>query len=300
VDFALKNPDNALRVHDLAVPLRLKTKLEDLRYWAANTLSELGIELDNPHLRDEMYFLLPDTFVNLFTKYQHFYQRVNIVPADSLSRFCNKDIVFEGSQGVLLDEDYGFHPYTTWSHCDFRNAENFLKESEFRGWTTKVGITRTYMTRHGPGPLPTETDQFDSILSEQHNKHNPWQMKFRHGWLDYNLLKYAIKCIGGIDSLAVTHYDVIDEAVRDIWPICDLPYLDSAGVAVPSILDPLSPNDFVAREARTKALLGCTARTLSVHANDYLSEMVSRLMTPISVVSRGPRTSQKRFYLEQS
>ena len=38
-------------------------------------------------------------------------------------------VVFEGAQGVLLDEWRGFHPYTTWSTTTFENAETLLGES---------------------------------------------------------------------------------------------------------------------------------------------------------------------------
>lgn len=111
--------------------------------------------------------------------------------------------VFEGAQGVLLDEWRGFHPYTTWSTCTFDNALELTRDAE----VLKLGVLRTYATRHGPGPLPTEREL---PVPELHNGHGPWQGAFRRGDLDLALLRYAIACCGGVDALAVTHLDALD------------------------------------------------------------------------------------------
>ena len=73
-------------------------------------------------------------------------------------------LIFEGAQGVLLDEHFGFHPHTTWSTTTFANAQTLLSESGFEGRQTRLGVLRTYFTRHGPGPFVTEDSQcFDNI-----------------------------------------------------------------------------------------------------------------------------------------
>ena len=64
--------------------------------------------------------------------------------------------MFEGAQGVLLDEWHGFHPYTTWSTTTFANAETLLAEAGMAGAAQRLGVLRTTTTRHGPGPLVTE------------------------------------------------------------------------------------------------------------------------------------------------
>ncbi|MGZ3424285.1 MAG: adenylosuccinate synthetase [Polyangiales bacterium] len=111
------------------------------------------------------------------------------------------EVIFEGAQGVLLDEWRGFHPYTTWSTCTFDNALELT-----RGWdVTRMGVVRTYATRHGAGPFPTERQDLD--LPEPHNTHGAWQGGFRRGDLDLVLLRYAVEACRGIDALAVTHLD---------------------------------------------------------------------------------------------
>jgi adenylosuccinate synthase len=118
-------------------------------------------------------------------------------------------IVFEGAQGVLLDEWHGFHPHTTWSTCTFANALDLLRECRFDGEIERIGVVRTYATRHGAGPLPTEDPALNASLPEPHNDHGPWQGAFRLGWPDFALLRYALEAAGGVDALALTHLDAL-------------------------------------------------------------------------------------------
>jgi|CXWL01.1.fsa_nt_gi adenylosuccinate synthase len=114
------------------------------------------------------------------------------------------DLVFEGAQGVLLDEFHGFHPHTTWSTTTPHNARTLLKEWGWTGTVETIGVTRTYHTRHGRGPFPTEGG---STVAEPHNGPDGSQGAFRQGPLDLMLLNYAIQACGGVDVLAVTHFD---------------------------------------------------------------------------------------------
>lgn len=117
-------------------------------------------------------------------------------------------VVFEGAQGVLLDEKFGLDPYNTWSNTTKHNAMELLE-----GITKdihNVGVLRTYQTRHGAGPLPTETSDLD-YLNEVDNPTNQWQGHFRFGYLDLVLLEYAIKCNNGIDSYALTCIDQLED-----------------------------------------------------------------------------------------
>jgi len=116
-------------------------------------------------------------------------------------------VVFEGAQGVLLDEWRGFHPYTTWSTCTFDNALDLLKAYGWEGAVAKLGVVRGYATRHGAGPFPTEDARLTRLLPDDENVMNDWQRGFRVGWLDLVAIRYAIKACGGIDALAVTCLD---------------------------------------------------------------------------------------------
>lgn len=128
-------------------------------------------------------------------------------------------VVFEGAQGVLLDETHGFHPHTTWSDCTLANAEEILAAAGGAATVVRLGVTRTYHTRHGAGPLPTElTYSRDDIhlaerggpgwvlMQGEHNGTGEWQGRFRVGWFDMELCAYALRACP-VDALAITCTD---------------------------------------------------------------------------------------------
>ena len=136
--------------------------------------------------------------------YAAFAGRVTLVDSACLTSLLRAGpVVFEGAQGVLLDEWHGFHPYTTWSTTTFANAETLLAET---GQTAaRLGVVRCYLTRHGPGPLVTEDPTLE--LADRHNARNQWQGRFRTGHFDAVALRYALEVAGGVDGIALTHLD---------------------------------------------------------------------------------------------
>jgi len=118
-------------------------------------------------------------------------------------RMAQAPAVFEGAQGVLLDQDHGFQPYTTWSDTTFNQADTILKGCGVD--VVRVGVIRAYATRHGAGPLPTEDPEL--VLEDEHNGYGDWQREFRVGHFDSVLFDYALQVCGGVDMLAITHLD---------------------------------------------------------------------------------------------
>jgi adenylosuccinate synthase len=108
--------------------------------------------------------------------------------------------LFEGAQGVLLDEVWGFHPHTTWSDCTPRGAMALLHDRPAR----RLGLLRSYAVRHGAGPFPSEGLV---RMSEEHNNDFGSQGRFRVGALDLVLLRYAIAVCGGVDGLVINCLD---------------------------------------------------------------------------------------------
>lgn len=136
---------------------------------------------------------------------------LTVVPNGSLAERRDEVVVFEGAQGVLLDETHGFAPHTTWTDTTFRNAETLLTSASGDVDITRIGVLRTYGTRHGAGPFPTE----DATLSyADHNRAGPWQGRFRFGHFDAVLARYAVRIAGpSVDWLAMTHLDQQSELV---------------------------------------------------------------------------------------
>jgi len=121
--------------------------------------------------------------------------------------------VFEGAQGVLLDEDWGFHPYTTWSKVTTDHAFSLLKLWNVPHHMT-LGVIRSYHTRHGAGPFPTYDEKLTQRLPDPGNPHNPWQEHLRCGWLDFSLLRYALT-VQPVDAIALSHIDQLPEKFGD-------------------------------------------------------------------------------------
>ena len=63
-------------------------------------------------------------------------------------------VLFEGAQGVLLDEWRGFHPHTSWSTVSTAAVEAVLADAGIAARVRHLGVLRSYLTRHGAGPLP--------------------------------------------------------------------------------------------------------------------------------------------------
>ncbi len=137
-----------------------------------------------------------------WVKYVHFYAAL---PPSELT-------VFEGAQGVLLDETHGEAPYNTWTDCTFANADALLDEAGVAAEDRlRVGCLRTYLTRHGAGPLPGELDCAFDGPSEAHNGTNKWQGHFRKAPIDFGVIERALSIAGGVDCLALSHLDCLPD-----------------------------------------------------------------------------------------
>lgn len=125
-------------------------------------------------------------------------------------------VLFEGAQGVLLDEWRGFHPHTTWSSVSSAAVEAVLQDLEVQAPVQHLGVLRSYLTRHGAGPLPTADAALDH-LQEPHNAGDGWQGAFRRGHPDAVLLRYALEAIGRLDGLVASHLDAFGRVAGLRW-----------------------------------------------------------------------------------
>jgi len=126
-------------------------------------------------------------------------------------------VLFEGAQGVLLDEWRGFHPHTTWSSINTAAVNAVVARFGISAPIAHYGVMRTYLTRHGAGPLPTHDESLDGLLPEPHNHGHGWQGHFRRGHPDAVLLRYALEAAGGLSGLLVSHLDVFQRGLSLKW-----------------------------------------------------------------------------------
>ncbi|MBP0613937.1 adenylosuccinate synthetase [Chryseobacterium sp. cx-311] len=103
--------------------------------------------------------------------------------------------IFEGSQGILIDQNFGTKPYITKSNTTSQNAIKMITQSGISIETEIFYVTRVYQTRHGNGPFKEKNSNFYLINnSAETNVDNEYQGKFRANFLDLADLRYAIAC----------------------------------------------------------------------------------------------------------
>ncbi len=275
--YALAYSLDAPRAGDCAAPRALERKLALLR-------DRLAADTGFPRSA------VPPPAV-LAAAYRAFAGRVTLSGAGQLERLLRKGpVVFEGAQGVLLDEWRGFHPYTTWSTTTFGNAETLLAEAGQAGAAVRLGVIRCYMTRHGPGPFGTEDPALD--LPEPDNRDGRWQGPFRTGHLDALALRYAAEVAGGVDEVALTHLDVARRRPGELR-LCRA-YL--AGGQRMTRIAPGPDRDLAYQERLTRTLLA--ARPVYEEADrpgehDWPDAVAEITGAPVTVRSYGPAADAK-------
>jgi adenylosuccinate synthase len=267
VEYA-NDQEEPLTVGDLNSESVTRKKLEGIVDFYVN---EFGSEFTNDIPFDQL--------VSLFTWMPAL---VDIIGDDFINlALLRGDCVFEGAQGVLLDELHGFAPYNTWSNATFENALQLIAESPDTREVERVGVTRAYATRHGPGPLPTEDGELALWLNDAHNGFNDWQRQFRVGHLDLVLLRYASRVCGGMDSVAVTHLDRVQDQEINMM-VCN--EYDGGRTDFQPLEPDMSINVMLAEPVLTSPEVG------------WSEHIVAALGVPCSVESFGPRAGDKEFH----
>lgn len=132
-----------------------------------------------------------DTFIHELGLFEFSVEKleINIKSYEFLKQFEN--VVFEGSQGILLDMDHGIFPNVTYSNTTSKNALEISR---------KIGVdqieifypTRCYHTRHGAGWMANREEIKLINNQDEINVFNEWQKDFKIGEMDYDLLNYAL------------------------------------------------------------------------------------------------------------
>ena len=309
-----KYKEQMLYAGDLLDPNIARKKLEFLRATKRLDLKE-EFDIDklvseNEKIAEEYkLFTSYDAVGKILETYKKFAATVSfcdgsLVLQEAINQ--NQTIIFEGSQGVLLDEDYGFFPHATRSKTTLRNADTLLNEIGYQGKTYRLGIVRAYGVRHGTGPFVTEDKELAERIPDYHNVMNEWQREFRVGWFDAVAIKYAIQATGGIDGLAITCIDRIRHepkiniatayALNGALPLLTIrKYFDLDGDRIIGIIAP-NPEDLESRANLTKCLFYCKPVYLPVDQNLRTDTLVSEALgVPVAVASYGETWKDKKL-----
>lgn len=130
-------------------------------------------------------------FYNTNVDLERFYAAVNRLRDNYFITCIDKfpegyeNIIWEGSQGLLLDQNIGFFPHVTRGFTGTTNIKDTRPELFL--------ITRAYQTRHGNGPMTNENLPHNITLDPlETNVENEFQGKFRRSLLDLDLLLYGM------------------------------------------------------------------------------------------------------------
>ncbi|HEV2297201.1 MAG TPA: adenylosuccinate synthase [Candidatus Acidoferrales bacterium] len=270
-----------LRVCDLMVAERFERKLERvIEEKAAFSQGVYGQALDTTGIL-ENYRKLAECIRGLVVD-------TSALLNQALQR--GESVLFEGAQGTMLDIDHGTYPFVTSSSAIAGGACTGLGIAPTRV-TGVIGVTKAYTTRVGGGPFPTEMPDLDAESVRDRGKEYGavTGRPRRCGWLDLEMLRYAIQ-VNGIDSLVVTKLDVFDTQA-EIQVCTGYRYKGSKIAEMPAeveILAEVTPEHRTLPGWRTPTDHIREAEKLPQAARDYLKFISDSLGVEIGMISTGP------------
>ena len=208
-----------------------------------------------------------------------------------------RSVLVEGAQATLLDVDHGTYPFVTSSSTTSGGVCAGLGIAPKR-ISGVLGIVRTYSTRVGEGPFPTEMlegeAEIGQLIRERGHEYGVSTGRPRRcGWFDAFATRYAAE-INGFDTVALTKLDILDA-------------LDEIKVCTGYKLNGHSCDSFpaVSHELRQvepvyETLPGWNSSTEGVtkledlpsRARDYVEFISEQIGVPVGLVSTGPERGQ--------
>ena len=241
-------------------------------------------------------------FDEVFQKYTEYGRR--------MARYiCNTEIIlnnaikqgrrvlFEGAQGTLLDVDFGTYPFVTASSttsggaCTGSGVGPTLMDMV-------LGVVKSYTTRVGGGPLPTEfPSEADFVDRKRDREYGATTGRSRRcGWFDAVVVNHSVR-VNGLTAMALTKLDVFDD-VETIKICTAYRYGDRSITEFPadtSILDKCEPvyEEMPGWKCDTSSMKQFSQ--LPANAQNYINRLSELTATPIKIISVGSKRSQTIF-----
>src|SRR5947209_8421567 len=210
---------------------------------------------------------------------------------------AGRTILLEGAQATLLDVDHGTYPFVTSSSTLAGGAcvGTGLAPQRITG---VLGIVRTYTTRVGEGPFPTEMlegeAEIGQLIRERGREYGVSTGRPRTcGWFDAFATRYAAE-INGFDSVALTKLDILD-TLDEIKGGTSYRLRGRACESFPAVSQELREVEPV-----YETLPGWKSSTegvteldkLPAAARDYVRFISERIGVAVGLVSTGPERGQ--------
>nr|MDK2851288.1 adenylosuccinate synthase [Candidatus Cloacimonadota bacterium] len=210
------------------------------------------------------------------------------------ARLSGANILFEGAQGTLLDRIWGSYPYVT-SSCTIADAIGIGSGFSARYLDEVLGIFKSYATRVGEGPFPTEIhgDLAEQIRQQGNEFGSTTGRPRRIGYFDAVLAAYSSR-INALDGIAVTLLDVLS-GIEELKICVGYEYKGKTLISPPS--HPLELNKVTPQyislpgwEDDISAIRSFAA--LPPTAKKYIDAIQDLLEVPVKVISVGKDRSQ--------
>jgi len=206
---------------------------------------------------------------------------------------AGKNVLFEGAQGVLLDIDFGTYPYVTSSNASTNGIGNGAGVSKL---DNVIGIVKSYTTRVGEGPFPTE--QNNEIGEEIRKRGSEFGATTgrprRCGWLDMPLLRYST-IVASVSEIFLTKLDVLStfEEIK----VCTEYHVKDEKMTIPRYMDPQTLYSIKPVYKSFKGWMkdiseARNIKDLPYEAREYINFIESTLNIPIRYISVGPSREQ--------
>ena len=192
---------SGIRMCDFIRPKVFSEKLKNNLKLKNKIIKEVygGNELDY----DEIY----NEYIEFAKKLSPFVTDTSVLVYDAIK--AGKNVLFEGAQGALLDIDVGTYPYVTSSHP---TAGGFCIGAGIGPTLIDncLGVCKSYTTRVGKGPFPTELDdEVGEGIRQRGGEYGTVTGRARRcGWLDLVILRFAAR-VNGLTFLAVNKLDTL-------------------------------------------------------------------------------------------
>lgn len=179
IGTTMKRDELGYKLHavDLANPNLLKIKLDEIRKYYEKQVEIVGKDKEWLVEELEIFFLFLPLLPIKIADYTIFQNYPNII--------------FEGSQGIMLDQNHGIFPHVTFANTTSKNAIEICEKLGIKKREIFY-VTRCYSTRHGIGWMPNEEKVELMNTEAEINVFNEHQKDFRIGEIDYDLLNYAL------------------------------------------------------------------------------------------------------------
>ena len=202
----------------------------------------------------------------------------------------NKNILFEGAQGALLDIDHGTYPYVTSSSTTAGGAATGTGIGPL-DLDYVLGITKAYSTRVGNGPFPTELDDAygEHLGVKGHEFGATTGRKRRTGWFDAVSMRKSVQ-MNSLTGICLTKLDVLDGL--DKIGICTAYKINGELTEIA----PLGADQYAACEVVIEEMPGWDETTagitdiekLPANAKAYIERIEQLINIKIAILSTGP------------